>query len=297
MTSTRPWPIPSSPDDGILIHHVSDTHFGYRSWSYAESDHMTDDLLDNLVPPADVFVHTGDITDHGAPAEDAYAQRWLKRAARDRPSLWAMGNHDVRDRGNHTRAEWERLYRRSANTFVDVGGVRLVTFAVDSFTGTSTAWVVPAATWTWLDGVVSAAPGPVILVDHYPPSELGVAAENYLQPASTFDTFVGDHPAVIGMLSGHMHFGLTDPSAAAFWTIGGRSIPVLCDISSMLSLPGGLSRDQSAQVQSHSAYVTVQEGRWQVRYRAHGTHAWSGPSGMRVTTLDLATAAVSRSMG
>jgi len=57
-----------------------------------------------------------------------------------------------------------------------------------------------------------------------------------------------------------------------------------------------LSRDQSAQLQSHSAYVTVLEDRWEVRYRAHGTHAWSGPNGQRVTTLDLQTRKVRRSM-
>jgi Icc protein len=290
---TRPWPIP--PADGLLIHHVSDTHFGYRPWSYAEGTHMGADLLDNLVPAPDVFVHTGDITDHGAPAEDAYALPWLHRAARGAPSLVAMGNHDVRDRPVHTRATWEKAYRRSANTFVDVGGVRLVTFAVDEFTGTSTSWVVPAATWAWLDEVVSAASGPVILVDHYPPAELGVGTANYLQPAGNLDDLVSGHPAIVGMLCGHMHKDLTDPAAAQFLTIGGRPLPVLCDISSMLSL-GALGRDQSAQLQSHSAYVTVREDRWEVRYRAHGTHAWSGPGGMRVTTLDLAAATVTRGM-
>lgn len=295
----RPWPIP--PTDGILLHHVSDTHFGYRPWSYGEADHMQDDLLDNLVPIPDAFVHTGDIVDGQAnqfehAQEDAYALPWLRRAARGAQSLWAMGNHDVRERRIHTRAEWERIYRRKANTFIDVKGVRLVTFSVDDFTGDNTPWVVPAATWTWLDGVVSAASGSVILVTHYPPAELGVASVNYLQPSSTLDTFVGDHPAVIGMMCGHMHLGLGDPNAAAFQTIGGRTVPVLCDISSMLSL-GALGRDQSAQIQSHSAYVTVQEDRWQVRYRAHGTHAWSGPAGQRVTTLDLTAGTVTRGMG
>lgn len=293
MTASRPWPIP--PSDGLLIHHVSDTHFGYRSWSYGEGDHMEDDLLDNLVPRADVQVHTGDVTDNGAATEDRYALRWLHRLARDAPQLVAMGNHDIRARTVHTRAEWERLYRRSANTFVDVQGVRLVTFAVDDYTGLSTPWVVPAATWTWLDGVVSAASGPVILVNHYPPAELGVTAENYLQPASVLDTFVGDHPAIRGMLCGHMHLGLADPLAAAFQAIGGRQVPVLCDISSMLSDITG--RDTSAQIQSTSAYVTVREDRWEVRYRRHGTHAWGGPADQRVTTLDLATGTVTRGMG
>lgn len=292
MTATRPWPIP--PADGLLIHHVSDTHFGYRPWSFPEGDHMLDDIRQGLVPTPDLFVHTGDITDNGAATEDRYAIPWLDQAARYAPSLVAMGNHDIRARPVHTRAEWERLYRRKANTFVDVQGVRLVTFAVDDYTGLSTPWVVPAATWTWLDTVVSAASGPVILVNHYPPAELGVPPESYLQPASVLDAFVGDHPAITGMLCGHMHLGLADPLAAAFQAIGGRQVPVLCDISSMLSDITG--RDQSAQIQSTSAYVTVREDRWEVRYRRHGTHAWGGPADQRVTTLDLATGSVTRGM-
>jgi hypothetical protein len=256
---------------------------------------MEDDLLDNLVPAPDLLVHTGDITDHGAAAEDAYALRWLHRASRGAPSLVAMGNHDIRDRAVHTRATWESAYRRSANTFVDVQGIRFVTFAVDSFTGTSTPWVVPPETWLWLDTVVGAASGPVVLVDHYPPAELGVGTANYVQPASSLDDLVSGHPSIVGMLCGHMHKDLGDPAAAAFWAIGGRQLPVLCDISSMLSL-GALSRDQSAQLQSMSAYVTIRDGLWEVRYRAHGTHAWTGPGGQRVTSLDLATATVSHTM-
>jgi len=293
MVESRPWPLPSS--DGLLIHHVSDTHFGYRPWSFAESDHMLDDLRQGLIPPVDVLVHTGDITDHGRPAEDAYALDWLKQAELQAPSLIAMGNHDVRDRPVHTRATWEKVYGRSANTFVDVQGVRLVTFAVDSFTGHASPWIVPDATWDWLDGVVAAAPGPVILVNHYPPKELGVKSANSLQPASRLDDLVHGHPKITGMLCGHMHKDLSDPAAAQFLTIGGRPLPVLCDISSMLSI-GVLSRDQSAQLQSHSAYVTVHDDRWEVRYRAHGTHSWSGPNGQRLTTLDLKTGKVRRSM-
>lgn len=293
MTATRAWPLP--PSDGLLIHHVSDTHFGYRGWSYSEGDHVTDDLLDNLVPVPDVQVHTGDVTDNGADAEDRYALRWLHRLARGAPQLVAMGNHDVRARTIHTRATWEKTYRRAANRYVDVGGVRLVTFAVDDFTGLSTPWVVPDATWTWLDSVVGAASGPVILVDHYPPSELGVGAANSVQPAAKLDDLVAGHSNIKGMLCGHMHLELTDPAAAGFLTIGGRAIPVLCDISSMLSL-NALSRDQSAQLPSYSAYVSVQEDRWQVRYRNHGAHAWTGPGGQRVTTLDLASGTVSHGM-
>lgn len=291
--TTRPWPLP--PTDGLLIQHISDTHLGYRSWSYAEGDSMLDDIRRGLVPTPDLFVHTGDVADNGAAEEDRYSIPWLQQASRFAPTLVAMGNHDIRARVSHTRQTWEKTYRRKANTFLDVQGVRFVTFAVDDFTGLSTPWVVPAATWDWLNTVVGAASGPVVLVDHYPPQELGVSSENYLQPAAELDDLVSGHSNITGMLCGHMHLELTDPAAAAFLTIGGRSIPVLTDISSMLSLDGH-SRDQSAQIQSHSAYVTIREDRWEIRYRAHGTHAWSGPDGWRVTTLDLAAGTVVRGM-
>jgi hypothetical protein len=93
-----------------------------------------------------------------------------------------------------------------------------------------------------------------------------------------------------------MHWEISDTRAARFVEMGGRSLPVLTDVSSMLSI-SDQSRDRSGQYQSYSAYVTLLPDRWEVRYRAHGTHAWSGPGGQRVTTLDLASGTVSRGMG
>jgi hypothetical protein len=296
MTETRHWPLPSH--DGVLVHHVSDTHVGYRDWSYDESNHMLDDIRKNLVPLVDVFVHTGDIVDgdlnpSGHAREDAYAKVWLEQAGRGARRLWAMGNHDIRDRVIHTRQTWEGIYRQKVNSFIDVGGIRFVTFAPDDFSGTSSAWTIPEATWSWLNAVVNGASGPVIIAEHYPPKELGVLDQDALLPQSTFATFIADHPAVVGMLCGHMHKELNDLTAAQFLTIGGRSIPVLTDISSMLSL-NGHSRDESAQIQSYSTFVDIEEDRWRLHYRMHGTHCWSGPNGNRVTTLDLLNGTVTR---
>lgn len=293
MNQTRPWPL--LPDDGVTLHHVSDTHIGYRPWSYAESDHMLDDLDHGLIGPVDAMIHTGDIIDGAdVDTEDRYAFEWLDQAARLQPDLWAMGNHDVRTRDPHTRAAWELAYGRNANTYIDVAGYRIVTFAVDDHTWDDD-WIVPGVTWNWLDSVIMDAPGPVILAQHFPPWELTNWEVNSLQPADRLDDVISGHPAVVGMLCGHMHWEINDTRAARFVTIGGRAIPVLTDVSSMLSLDGH-SRDESAQIQSHSAYVTLYPDRWEVRYRAHGTHAWSGPAGQRVTTLNLADATVTRGM-
>lgn len=297
----RPWPIPPpAPDGGLLIHHVSDTHFGYRPWSYDESNHLLRDLNEGLVPLPDVVVLTGDIIDGAdVPYEDAYAKAWLDVAGQDRgvPLLACVGNHDLRTRSPNTRAAWEATYGRQANTYVDVNGWRIITFCVDVHAWNE-PWIVPAATWSWLDSVIGSAPGPVILADHFPPQELGGLSDiDYLRPPAELAELVSSHPNVIGMLAGHTHWPADDPHSAAMITLGNRTnFPVLTDISAMLTLPGGLSRDQSAQVPSISAYVTVTEDLWEVRYRHHGPHAWSGPGGERVTSLHLDTGLEDRSM-
>jgi hypothetical protein len=295
MTETRSWPLISAVGHGVLVHHLSDTHWGYRSWSFAEGEHLLRDLNEGLVPIPDIMIHTGDITDDGTPDQDGYALSWFDRATSSR-LLMCMGNHDIRDRPVHTRQSWEGVYGQRANTFMDVKGVRFITFAPDDFTGYDSPWIVPPETWDWVAATAGAHNGPVVLADHYPPSELGVSLGNALQPPAALNVLVGDVPNIVGMLTGHMHKDLTDLSSAMFLTIGGRQLPVLCDISAMLSLEGELGRDQSAKIQSTTAYVEILPEAWRVHYRRHGSHAWGGPGDQRVTTLNLDTATVTRGM-
>jgi hypothetical protein len=286
-----------SPSDAVLVNHVSDTHFGYRPWSYAEGDHMLRDYHEGLVPDVDLFLHTGDITDHGTDEEDDYTLTWLGQAgAKADQSLWAMGNHDIWVRPVHTRATWEARYGRSANTYVDVKGIRFITFAVDSMTMNSQLWAPPESTWSWVDSVTNSFNGPVVITNHYPPQEIGVTDLNALFPPARLNELIGDNPNIIGFMCGHMHLDLGEPRLASFFTLGGRKLPVLTDISAMLSLEGEPGRDESGQVQSTSAYVEITPKVWRVRYRRHGAHAWGGPNDLRVTTMDLSTATVTRSM-
>ena len=302
MTETRPWPLISPAGHGTLVHHVSDTHFGYRSWSYAESEHLLRDLNEGLVPIPDLLLHTGDIVDGdlsqaGHDREDAYALSWLDKATLTQ-RLLCMGNHDIRDRVVHTRASWEGTYGQSANAFVDANGTRFITFAVDDFSGLDSQWIVPPATWDWVAAVATAHNGPVVLADHYPPMEFGgLLTQDAVLPQAALNELVGDVPNIVGMLCGHLHRDINDLSAAQFVTIGGRLIPLLADISAMLSLEGEAGRDQSAKIQSTTAYVEILEGVWRVRYRRHGAHMWGGPFDQRVTTMDLVNHTITRNMG
>lgn len=298
MTHTRPWPL-ISPSDGVLVHHVSDTHIGYRDWSYAEHGTMLQDIREGLIPPAvDVFLHTGDIVDHGAAVENSFAVPWLNSVgATAWKSLWVMGNHDIRGRTVHTRASWEADYGRPANTYVDSRGIRFVTITVDDFDLNDSQWIVPPARWDWAADVASAHNGPVIFVDHYPPMEFGgLLTQDAILPQASLNELFGDCPNIVGMMCGHLHRDLNDLSAASFITLGGRSVPLLTDISAMLSLEGEAGRDQSAKIQSTSAYVEILPESWNIHYRRHGSHTWGGPYGNRVTTMDLIGSTVTRGM-
>jgi 3',5'-cyclic-AMP phosphodiesterase len=300
VTESRPWPL-ISPVHGLLVHHVSDTHFGYRSWSKAEGEHLLRDLNEGLVPIPDILLHTGDLVDGnlsatGACDEDGYALSWLDRATLTR-RLICMGNHDVRDRVLHTRASWEKIFGQKANEYADVKGTRIITFAVDDHpNGTDWNWTVPPATWDWVAAVASAHNGPVILADHYPPMEFGgLLPQDVVLPQAALNELVGDVPNITGMMCGHLHRDIDDLAAAQFVTIGGRKIPLLADISAMLSVNGG-SRDQSGKFQSTTAYVEILPEVWRVRYRRHGAHAWGGPFDQRVTTMDLVNGTITRGM-
>lgn len=301
MTQARYWPLPpATPAGGLTIHHVSDTHFGYRPWSYGEANHLLRDMGEMLGPAPDVVVVTGDIIEGvDVAAEDAYAQTWLNAAGEGRgvPGVWAVGNHDLRTRVPNTRAAWEATYGRPGNTYVDVAGWRIVTFCVDQH-GWNEPWIVPAATWAWLDSVAASAPGPVILANHFPPHELGGLTDiDHLRPPAELAELVSSHPNIVGMLAGHTHWAPDDPRSAAFIQLGSRSaFPVLTDVSAMLTLPDGMGRDHAGRVGSISAFVTVTPEVWEVRYRHHGPHAWSGPGGERVTRLHLDTGLESRCM-
>jgi hypothetical protein len=298
MTHTRPWPLPSGK--GTTVHHVSDLHVGYRPWAYQETDHMRQDVLDGLIPPVDAFVITGDIVDDATAAEMAYAKTWMNDVAKNAGSMWVPGNHDLRY-PTTTLANWEASYGRKGNTVLDLPGYRFIGFTAEvnnwkKAGDPDTHWNIPAATWDWMDQQIAGTTNPVILCCHYPPWELEPDDDWCIQNKVTLAQFITDHPSIVGMLVGHMHWEITNPKTDSFIQIGNRtSFPVIMGVSAMLSI-SGLAQDMSARIPSISKYVTFYEDRWEVRYRLHGPHAWGGPNGLRLATMDLSLGSIERSM-
>lgn len=287
----RPWPIPPVPADALVLHHHSDTHFRYRQWTDGEAQLVLDDINHGLVPAVHASVHTGDIIDGNTgvgttTSQDSVALPWMQAVDGPVPRIWALGNHDLAGRSPATAAAWADAYGQPANAFIDVQGVRLVAFAPEVYTDDA-HWTITDATWSWMDSVVSATPGPVVLLNHYPAAELGMGPGNSIQPTATLTAFLGSHPSICGMLTGHMHFPCEDSRAVQVFNVAGRNIAHISDVSDLMTLNVAMSRDTMARLETITSYITVLPDQWQIRYRRHGQHAWSGPEGLRVTTVDL----------
>lgn len=325
---------------GTFVNFVTDTHYAYMPWSDKQLLNMAYDVKKGLIPKPDAFLHGGDMCD--SPGENGYQPGdstklknqddfmltykggWLNNMANGVPSLWTMGNHDIRRRNPHTRVHWESIYGRKANDVLDLPHMRIVMFAPDSHvyyyansTKNDTGWPIPDATWDWVDQKIGETSKPVMLLNHYPPAEMANENERYPQGGdSMYNTYylnkktatggstggttnipkpwvsykladiVSAHSNVTGFMCGHMHFVDHDPRMASFQHIGNKIIPVICGPSPTLQFSD--NRKWGHRATTKSLYVNMTPDHWQIRYRYHSAAMWSGPNGARMTTMDLA---------
>lgn len=340
-SKTRDWPLPtySEKAGGTFANFVTDTHYAYAPFSDKQLTNMAMDVKKGLIPKPDVFLHGGDICD--SPGENGYSPGdstklknqddfvltykggWLNNMANGVPSMWCMGNHDIRRRSPSTRAHWESIYGRSANQVMDLPNMRIVMFAADSQTyyyndspQHDTGWNIPTATWNWIDAQIGGTSKPVLLFCHYPPAELGNEnvrysvmndnqygsvflpkksgasysnAANLTHPWSTYKLadVVSAHDNIAGYICGHVHFLDSDPRMASFQTIGNKTIPVI-------SGPSPTKQTSNDKIWGHrnitkSLYLNMTPDKWEIRYRYHSAARWDGPGMGRITTMDLST--------
>jgi Icc protein len=77
--------------------HISDTHISLYGQFLEKTFDKAIREIGKLDPPADVVVHSGDLTDHGVQADYEYAKK--KIGAIEGKLLVAPGNHDERNYG------------------------------------------------------------------------------------------------------------------------------------------------------------------------------------------------------
>jgi Icc protein len=202
----------------MLLAHLSDTHLttGALAGRPAERFHRALARVRALDPRPDCVVLTGDLADHGEPAEYEAALALL--GGLDIPVHAVPGNHDHAPRmlqalagAGHVRAaegEPERCYYR-----VDYPGLRL--FCCDSSVPGRHDGELGPTQLAWLDRELGRDPEvPAILAMHHHPVPSGIAFMDtiMLSDADDLAAVLRGHPPLTRILTGHLH----RPSAAMF---------------------------------------------------------------------------------
>lgn len=193
-----------------VLAHVSDTHFGGPPDAGARAHRVMDHLL---ATGADVLVVSGDVADHGLPEEYAEARAWLDRWPG--PSLVVPGNHDVREPFQDAFGPTEPS--------LDVDGLRLL--GLDSLVAAPPGQRVdhgelgPAS----LELLEAAAGGPLLVVLHHPPVDLGqpLMTDILLRVPEQLGRRLGEH--VVALLVGHCHTACATTFAGVPVLVGGAT--------------------------------------------------------------------------
>lgn len=161
--------------------------------------------LNALAPRPDITVVTGDLVDHGAPAEYDHLRELLAPLAM--PVYVIPGNHDAREplraafRGDgYLPAEGYLQY------VIEEYPLRLV--ALDTLIPGSHAGLLCDERLAWLDAVLAAEPRrPTAILMHHPPFATGVTYMDGcgLENAAGFAEIVARHPQIERILCGHLH--------------------------------------------------------------------------------------------
>jgi 3',5'-cyclic AMP phosphodiesterase CpdA len=214
----------------LLLAHVSDTHLDGGERAAARAARVIGYLRD-LPRPVDAVVVTGDIADHGLPAEYEEARALL---AAPFPVLTCPGNHDV-------RAAYRKVLLGEADGEAPGAPVNQVRraggalFALcDSTIPGRNEGLLDDATIAWLQGVLDQAPAgtPVFVCCHHPPVVLHspFVDDIRLRGERRLAALVAGNPDVVALLCGHAH----TPAATTF---AGKPLLVAPGVTSTLRLP------------------------------------------------------------
>jgi len=209
----------------LLLAHISDLHLDGTDRAAERATRVMDHLR-GLPRPPDALLVTGDIADHGEPAEYEQAAEIL---AAPFPVLTCPGNHDVR------AAYRKALLGQAAadgpvNSVHHVGGTAIL-MADSTIPGRGEGLLAPETlAWiaTTLDGLDESVPA--LLAFHHPPVALHHPLPDSIRLGRPRDLaeLLEAHPQVVAVLTGHAHTAAAAEFAgrplavapATIWTLG-----------------------------------------------------------------------------
>ncbi|MFI5529536.1 metallophosphoesterase [Kitasatospora sp. NPDC051853] len=212
----------------IVIAHLSDTHLD-GSPRAAERTRAVTAYLDALPYDLDAVLVSGDVADHGSPAEYREARELLSTR---HPLLLLPGNHDE-------RTAFRSVLLGEGPGGTDTGPVNRLhvteRFAValcDSTRPGRDDGLLGEETLEWLDGALGSVEVPVFVAFHHPPVELGIPYLDGLRQfgAERLAAVTARHPHVAAFLCGHAHLSTAT-------TFAGRPLVVAPGVVSTARLP------------------------------------------------------------
>ncbi|MGP4028502.1 phosphodiesterase [Actinomadura sp. 3N407] len=239
----------------IVFAQFSDTHLDTGD-DRAERAARVMEHLNGL--PVDAVLVTGDIADHGEPAEYEQARKVLESP---HPVLMCPGNHDAR--GPYREVLLDRPPGDGpVNRVHKVAGALFV--MCDSTVPGEDHGFLDDATLGWLDRTLAGEPGtPAFVCFHHPPVTLSIPYVDGIRQfgAGRLAEVIARHPQVVAVLCGHAH-------TAAATTFAGRPLLVAPGVVSTLVLlrPEGDIADHDAPP-GLALHVLDDEARLTTHYR------------------------------
>ncbi|MER5865971.1 metallophosphoesterase [Kitasatospora sp. NPDC002040] len=209
----------------IVIAHLSDTHLD-GSQRATDRTRAVLEHLNGLPYDLDAVLVTGDIADHGLPAEYRLARELLDTR---HPLLTLPGNHDDRSAfrsdllgQDPSAAPLNRLHVTP----------RFAVALCDSTIPGRDDGRLDDGTLDWLDRALGSVEVPVLVAFHHPPVLLGIPYLDGLRQfgADRLAALTARHPHVAAFLCGHAH-------VSAVTTFAGRPLTVAPGVVSTARLP------------------------------------------------------------
>ncbi|HEV2780274.1 MAG TPA: metallophosphoesterase [Actinophytocola sp.] len=210
----------------IVLAHLSDIHIDLGDRNQERAERVMR-YLAGLPGRLDAILVTGDLADHGLPAEYEQVATVLTTS---RPVLTCPGNHD--DRATYRKA---LLDEPADNTPINrahrVAGA-LFLLCDSSIPGRDDGFLADE-TLAWIEATLATDPdAPAFICFHHPPIPLHAPFVDRIRQTGEqrLAGLVSRHPNVVALLCGHAH-------TAAASTFAGRPLLVAPGVVSTLTLP------------------------------------------------------------
>ena len=181
-----------------VIAHLSDTHLDGTA---PRLQRLLDVVAATADAGADALVVTGDLADHGAPAE---YEQFAAAMPADRRWLATVGNHDRR---GPARACLSPGSSGPLNRVLDLDGLRLI--ALDSLIEGANDGRLDPTSLAFAAQALDDSPGPAVIALHHPPVAVGHQLMDGLglrDPEGLAE--LARHPRLAAILTGHVHTSL-----------------------------------------------------------------------------------------